>query len=263
MYDWSEVAEATRALETALTDEICASLSIAPSKLLAWELEGDLYDLWTDPGLLLGQTCGYPLTHGLKDKVAVVGAPNYDAKGCSGSDYCSQIIVPADSPFESVADLKGSRAVFNGLDSQSGMNALRHSIAPYANGGAFFQSVEISGGHLASMTAVSDGKADVAAIDAVCWALAQQEKPDLVAGLRCLAETARAPCLPYITSSQFGLDVKAVIAEAVQRVFSSSQTQKCRERLRIRGFSELDEDNYAVIINMEAEARALGYSALV
>lgn len=120
MYDWSEVAGETRVLETALTDEICHTLAIAPKALKPWEPETDLYDLWKDPGLLLAQTCGYPVTHGLKEQVSLIGAPEYAASGCSGPYYCSQIIVAADGPFENLSDLKDCRATFNGSDSQSG-----------------------------------------------------------------------------------------------------------------------------------------------
>jgi ABC-type phosphate/phosphonate transport system substrate-binding protein len=184
MYDWPEVADETRDLEAALTDEICSALAIAPSDLEPWDPEVGLYDLWTDPALLLAQTCGYPLTHKLAGKVHLLGAPNYLATGCTGAKYCSQIVVAKNGPFQSLADLKGARAVFNGPDSQSGMNAFRDTIAPTSDGCPFFASVAESGGHLASMDAVANGRTDVAAIDAVCWALAEQEKPSLANQLR-------------------------------------------------------------------------------
>ncbi|WP_420413466.1 phosphate/phosphite/phosphonate ABC transporter substrate-binding protein [Roseibium sp.] len=262
MYDWPEVADETRVLEAALTDEICHALAIAPSTLQPWEPDIDLYDLWKDPGLLLAQTCGYPFTHDLKGKVSLIGAPEHEAVGCSGPAYCSQIIVAASSPFRTLADLKGSRAAFNGPDSQSGMNALRHALALLANGRPFFKSVAESGGHLASMAAVAEGRADVAAIDAVCWALAGREKPQLVSGLRALTQTAQAPGLPYITSVQFSPVERQKIAEAISSVFAKAETAKSRERLCIRGFSKLVPEDYTVILEMETQAAAAGYPVL-
>ncbi|WP_428522662.1 phosphate/phosphite/phosphonate ABC transporter substrate-binding protein [Roseibium sp.] len=262
MYDWPEVAEETRELEEALTDEICSVLSIASTRLDPWDPGVGLYDLWTDPALLLGQTCGYPLTHELAGKVHLLGAPNYKAPGCNGSRYCSQIVVAENSPFHALADLKGVRAVFNSPDSQSGMNALRDTIAPIAGGGGFFQSVSESGGHLASMDAVADGRADVAAIDAVCWALAQQEKPSLAKRLRVLAQTAQAPSLPFVTSVQLGGRAHEEVCAAVSRVLSNPQTKKSRKRLRICGFSKLVQDDYKIILEMETNARRWGYPVL-
>ncbi|QDG75790.1 phosphate/phosphite/phosphonate ABC transporter substrate-binding protein [Labrenzia sp. PHM005] len=262
MYDWPEVADETRVLEAALTDEICHALAIAPSTLQPWEPDIDLYDLWKDPGLLLAQTCGYPFTHDLKGKVSLIGAPEYEAAGCSGPAYCSQIIVAASSPFRTMADLKGSRAAFNGPDSQSGMNTFRHALASLAEGVPFFGSVTESGGHLASMAAVAEGRADVAAIDAVCWALAGREKPQLVSGVRALTQTAQAPGLPYITSVRFSPVERQKIAEAISSVFAKTETAKSRERLCIRGFSKLVPEDYAVILEMEAQAAAAGYPVL-
>jgi ABC-type phosphate/phosphonate transport system substrate-binding protein len=262
MYDWPEVAGETRVLETALTDEICHTLAIAPKALKPWEPGIGLYDLWKDPGLLLAQTCGYPFTHDLKGKVSIIGAPEYEAVGCSGPAYCSQIIVAANSLFQTLADLKGSRAAFNGSDSQSGMNAFRHAMAPLAGGAPFFSSISESGGHLASMAKVASGQADVAAIDAVCWALAGQEKKALVKRLRVLSQTAQVPGLPFITSQRFGPVERAKITGAISRVFASAETVKSRERLCIRGFSKLVPEDYAVILDMEAQASASGYSEL-
>jgi ABC-type phosphate/phosphonate transport system substrate-binding protein len=262
MYDWPEVADETRDLEAALTDEICSALAIAPSDLEPWDPEVGLYDLWTDPALLLAQTCGYPLTHKLAGKVHLLGAPNYLATGCTGAKYCSQIVVAKNGPFQSLADLKGARAVFNGPDSQSGMNAFRDTIAPTSDGCPFFASVAESGGHLASMDAVANGRTDVAAIDAVCWALAEQEKPSLAKQLRVLAQTAQAPSLPFVTSTHLGTETHTKICAAVSRVLSNPQTEKSRKRLRICGFSKLSLADYQIILDMEADARARNYSVL-
>jgi ABC-type phosphate/phosphonate transport system substrate-binding protein len=262
MYDWPEVASQTQELEAALTDEICSALAFAPSALEPWDPEISLYDLWTDPALLLAQTCGYPLTHKLAGKVHLLGAPHYRATGCKGAKYCSQIVVAANSPFQSLTDLKGARAVFNGPDSQSGMNAFRDTIAPMSDGGGFFDSVVESGGHLASMDAVAKERADVAAIDGVCWALAEQEKPGLANQLRALAQTAQVPGLPFITSMHLGAETHAEMSAAVSRVLSNPQTEKSRKRLRICGFSKLSLADYQVILDMEADARARNYSVL-
>src|SRR4029077_15357307 len=90
---------------------------------------------WLSDELLFSQTCGYPLTHALKGRVQLLATPCYSADGCEGASYCSFVIVPADSPATTLADLQGKRVAFNTPDSQSGMNALRALIAPIAGGG--------------------------------------------------------------------------------------------------------------------------------
>src|SRR5579871_4250160 len=98
-------------------------------------------DHWFSDELLFSQTCGYPLTHALKGKVRLVATPCYEADGCEDASYCSFVIVPADSPARSLADLRGKRVAFNTPDSQSGMNALRALVAPLAGGKRFFGDV--------------------------------------------------------------------------------------------------------------------------
>ncbi|GAB2184492.1 phosphate/phosphite/phosphonate ABC transporter substrate-binding protein [Roseibium sp. LAB1] len=262
MYDWPEVRSATRDLESALQGALCRVLGLAESDIRPW-LEGqDLVEAWTDPDLLLSQTCGYPLTHGLADKVRLVGTPHYDAEGCEGPRYCSQLIVGRGSSHKSLESLRGQRAVFNGSDSQSGMNTFRHAVAQLEVSGRFFSEVIESGSHLASLKAVAAGKADIASIDAVCWALVCREIPELAAQLRPLARTASAPGLPLITSCRFSDTELGLVTEAVAKVFTAPETQQSRERLGIHGFSKLSADDYAVILKMEAEAAELGYPVL-
>lgn len=217
---------------------------------------------WTDPDLLLTQTCGYPLTHALAGKVRLVGTPHYGAPGCEGADYCSQLIVHRDSRFRRLEELRGRRAAFNSSDSQSGMNTFRHAIAQLGNGRVFFSGLVESGGHLNSMKMVADGEVEIASIDTVSWGLACRELPELTSRLRSIGETASVPGLPLITSTRFSDEEAVLITETVAAVFDAPETAKSRERLGIRGFSKLSVGDYDGIHAMERQAAALGYPAL-
>ena len=142
---------------------------------------------WCDDDLLFSQTCGYPLTHALKGRVRVIATPCYRAPGCDGPSYSSAIVVRADDPAQDLADLAGRRAAFNAPHSQSGYNALRHRLAPIARGKPFFSACLETGGHAASLAAVADGRADVAAVDCITWALLRRYRPDSISPLRILA----------------------------------------------------------------------------
>jgi ABC-type phosphate/phosphonate transport system substrate-binding protein len=48
---------------------------------------------------------------------------------------------------------------------------------------------------------VAAGEADIAAIDAVTFALLQRIEPQLTAQVRVIGKTAQVPGLPYITST--------------------------------------------------------------
>ncbi len=60
-----------------------------------------------------------------------------------------------------------------------------------------FAETSKTGSHQASARAVADGMADLAAIDAVTWALLADDPP-LAAALRILDRTRPTPALPFI-----------------------------------------------------------------
>lgn len=262
MYDWPEVRIATQRLENALQIALVDALGLQPSDFVPWPEDRGLEVNWLQPGLLLSQTCGYPLTHALKGRVRLIGVPRYAADGCEGRYYCSHLVVARKSNHATLTDLRGKRAIYNGPDSQSGMNAFRYEVAKMASSAPFFASVRESGGHLASLRAVADGEADIASIDAVCWALACQELPDLVSKLRSIGRTASVPGLPLVTSLAFRETEAETIARTVKSVFEDASLADDRSRLLIRGFSTLSDADYAPILEMERFAAAHGYPKL-
>ncbi len=262
MYDWPEVRAATERLETALQDALAGALGLHPAECVTWPEDRGLEVDWLQPGLLLSQTCGYPLTHALSGRVRPVGVPHYAADGCDGGRYCSHLVVARDSGHQTLADLHGSRAVYNGPDSQSGMNVFRHEVSRIAGGPPFFSSVKESGGHLASLHAVAEGMADIASVDAVCWALACRELPGLVSRLRSIGRTGSVPCLPLVTSLSFTEAEAETIANTVQSVFADAALAGDLERLLINGFSRVSDADYAPVLEMERDAARRGYPEL-
>jgi ABC-type phosphate/phosphonate transport system substrate-binding protein len=65
-------------------------------------------------------------------------------------------------------------------------------------GDAFFAEVVLTGAHRASALAVAHGGADIAAIDAVAWALFGEIEPAARARLAVLGWTEEMPALPFI-----------------------------------------------------------------
>lgn len=84
---------------------------------------------WQDSRLLLSQTCGYPL-RALLPNVQVVGTFHYQAAGCKGFHYSSQLMVREADAGKSLADFRGKRVVCNSDDSQSGYHGLAQPGRP-------------------------------------------------------------------------------------------------------------------------------------
>jgi ABC-type phosphate/phosphonate transport system substrate-binding protein len=222
----------------------------------------DLDAHWRDPDLLLSQTCGFPLTTSLAGHVAYVGTPCYRAPGCTGSLYSSAVVVRTDDASAGLRHLRGCRVAFNSRDSQSGYNSLRALVAPLAAGGRFFTAATETGAHRSSVAAVRTGRADLAAIDAVTWALLERDEPDQVAGLRVLCYTAPAPGLPFVTAA--GTDAARLerIRAALAAACSDPASTAARADLLIDGFEVLPIAAYDAIPAMRDQAIAAGYPEL-
>ncbi|TIW33754.1 MAG: phosphate ABC transporter substrate-binding protein, partial [Mesorhizobium sp.] len=173
---------------------------------------GELYfhGLWLHPALLFAQNCWGPMETGLSEHVQVIGQPSYDAfEGGQGELYSSAIVMrageapsigsPADgSPLIPLDILRGKHFTFNSLDSMSGIVGLTRDLEALGESLDIFSERSESGGHRASIVAIAEGRADVAAIDCLSWALAQRFEPAAEA-VAVVGWTRRRKGLPFIT----------------------------------------------------------------
>lgn len=246
---WSALAARLRAIGIdGVPDHLCRDRPLAA--------------IWTAPGLLLAQTCGYPLTTQLREAVTVVATPVYRAPGCEGAWHRSALIVRQADRAPGLAALAGRRAAINARDSNTGMNLLRASVAPLARDGRFFASVIETGAHARSVCAVIAGKADVAAIDAVTLALLRDRYPRLEQRIRVLDWTMATPGLPLITAARHGADTVAALRAALAQVIADPSLESTRAALRLADCLVLPRHDYDAVLVLERQAQAAGYPAL-
>jgi ABC-type phosphate/phosphonate transport system substrate-binding protein len=260
MYDLPELEAANEKLWAAIAERLRAKgVGDVPEQLTR---TGALEAIWTDPNLLLAQTCGYPLVASLGERVRVVATPRYSAPGCDGALYRSALVVRAGDRASGLADLRGRRAAVNDLASNSGMNLFRIEVAPLAQGAPFFEAVTITGAHAASVEAVAAGEADVAAIDCVTWGHLQRLRPRTTNCLRILSWTMSAPGLPLIAAATMDAEVITALRQALAEVARDPKLVDVRETLLLDGFETLAEGAYEAILALERDAIAQGYPIL-
>ena len=225
-------------------------------------LSDDLQGTWRNPDLLFSQTCGYPLVLGLDQYVQLVATPVYTARGCSGANYSSAIVVRHDDDATALAELRGRRCAYNNEDSQSGYNILRWEIAKIAQSATFFADVIETGGHLLSVCAVAEGEADVAAIDCVALASIIEHRPRLASQVRVLSFTAASPTLPFVTSTKTTAEQLQRLRVALGAVFKAPELADTRGALLYESFEVLPRSAYDVMTQMQDEAESFGYPRL-
>ncbi len=260
MYDLPELQAANDALWSALATRLWARGIDAPAALSRTAAPDAI---WADPALLLGQTCGYPLVTSLRGRVTLVATPCYCAPGCEAGRYRSAVIVRAADPARALPDLRGRRCAMNSPCSNSGMNVLRAAIAPFAQGGPrFFDEIVTTGAHVASITAVADGRADVTACDCVTWAHLRRFRPVVTEGLRVLAWTSATPGLPLISAGATDLATLHALTGALADVAKQPPMAEIRQELLLDGFIGYPVAAYDSLLDLERQACAAGYPQL-
>jgi ABC-type phosphate/phosphonate transport system substrate-binding protein len=258
MYDFPWTADAQDALWRVLADRLRQAGIVAPAALTR---DRSPEGIWRDPALLFGQTCGYPYMRGLGDSVALIATPCFGFEGCEGAQHRS-FIVARRGDARALGDFRGARAALNGRDSNSGMNLFRAVVAPLAEGRPFFASVEVTGSHAASLVAVAEGRADIAAIDCVTFALLGRGRPHLTEAVAIVARSPLTPGLPYIASAGLPLATIEALRAALSATFDDPKLVAARATLGLTGALVLRRADYAPVEEFEREAIRLGYPHL-
>jgi ABC-type phosphate/phosphonate transport system substrate-binding protein len=236
MYDRPELQTETDRYWALIRDGLAARGIAAPEALR----RGDavLMPQWESADLILSQTCGFPYRARLHGRVELVGTPDFGNDGCAPGYYRSILIARADDPRSSFAEFAGAALAYNDGLSQSGWAApINHAAA---TGIRLRPGVE-TGSHRASAHAVAEGRAELAAIDALTWSLLCEFED--MSRVKIIGATDPTPALPYITAK--GRDAEAIRAAVAEAI--AALTPADRARLRLRGIVQIPASAYLAV----------------
>ena len=203
--------------------------------------------VWRDPGLLFAQACGLPLVADPELDLAVVAVPSYAVPGCAPGRHLSRIVVRADDPATTPGDLSGRVAAVNAPLSNTGANLLHATL-----GNAFAATIT-TGSHRASIEAVADGAADVAAIDAVTFAAIARYEPAAARGIRILADTRSVPALPFVTAGRTPPATHAALREALTAAAHDPALAQARDALFLAAIVPASGRRYSEVARLARE----------
>ncbi|MBA3912083.1 MAG: hypothetical protein C0524_19930 [Rhodobacter sp.] len=239
MYDFGPAQAANDRLWALIRDGLRARGVAAPDRLTRGEAA--YWDAWTAPDLVLSQTCGYPFRARLQGRVTYVGTPDYGVEGALPGFYRSVFVARADDRRRTLAAFHGAGFAYNEALSQSGWAAPQIHAA---EAGLRLTPVVQTGSHRLSARAVADGRADIAALDAVTHALMQGADP-LASRLRVVEATAPTPGLPLITA--IDRDPEPIFAAVDQAI--AALTPEDRATLRLKGLVRIPTALYLSVPN--------------
>ena len=237
MYDRPEVQGANDRLWALIRDGLRARGLTAPDALTRGEMA--YMPGWLRPDLVLAQTCGFPYRAKLDGKVALIGTPDYSVEGCAPGHYRSVIVARTDDP-RTLRAFNHTPLAYNDALSQSGWAAPQNHAAKL---GLTFPAGLCTGGHAASARAVAECKADLAALDAVTWAMIEDHDQSLATSLRVVALTDPTPGLPYIAA--LGTDTEATFAAISDA--NATLPQADRVLLHLKGLLRIPAAAYLAV----------------
>ena len=215
-----------------------------------------LQALWARADVGCVFMCGFPIANA-RPAPRILAAPIPAPERYGGRPvYCTDIVVRADSPLRQLADILGRRFAFTTEDSQSGYQAPRRLLAPFARerGGALFAAAV---GPLVTprrvVEAVLGGEADAGPLDSYFHDLLRRHEPALAAQMRVLVSTGMTP-LPALVAAPSAPEADARrLADALLAVAAAPELATTRSELLLHGFATVAYSRYESLLD---DARA-------
>lgn len=206
--------------------------------------------------------CGWPYVQ-LADRrpasVEVLAAPVLVGNEHGGAaHYCSRVIVRADSPFQTFADLRGCRWSYNESNSYSGYLATLDHLLGEDLGADFFDRMVEAGWHQQSIRMIRSGEIEASAIDCHVLDVTVAGDASLASSVRVLTSFRPAPIQPVVA----GRHVPPPLREAVRWALLDAQSDLVgKQRLaggHIDRFVRVEDDAYDVIRGRARAVEAAG-----
>lgn len=131
--------------------------------------------------------------------------------------YFSDVIVRADSPHQSFADLRGGSWAYNEVVSQSGYGITRHHLLQMGETHGFFSQVVNAGWHQRAIQMIVASEVDGAAIDSQVLSLELRNHPELSAQIKIIDTFGPSTIQPVVVRA----DLPDSIQNAVRQVLLS------------------------------------------
>jgi ABC-type phosphate/phosphonate transport system substrate-binding protein len=186
--------------------------------LLDWIEHGapaPINDLWSREDLGAVFMCGLPYSRSLP-RPALVAAPVPSPVGFEGRpQYWSELVVRADSEFQTVEETFGHRIALTTMESQSGCLAALYFLMPAGGHRALYREViapQIT--PVGAAQAVIQGLAEIAPVDSFAFALLNRHSPELTSQLRVIGRTASTAIPPLVASRPVPASLETAFLEA-------------------------------------------------
>ena len=158
--------------------------------------------------------------------------------------YFSDIVVRAESRFQSFADLRGASWVYNEPRSQSGFNIIGHHLRMSGESLTYFGEIIESGAHQTSIRMILDRKADFSAIDSTVLDVECSKDPSLRSMIRIIGTMGPSPIPPWVVLRSLPETLKQRLRNVLFEMHTDPEGAEILEQGRIARFARVDDCDY-------------------
>ncbi|MGH7268435.1 MAG: PhnD/SsuA/transferrin family substrate-binding protein [Candidatus Rokuibacteriota bacterium] len=210
--------------------------------------------------------CGLPYTRqhdGPAPRLELLCAPLMaDTRYGGRPVYFTDVVVRADGPLRTFADLRGTTWAYNDPDSFSGYVVPRHHLLTLGETRGFFEDAVPSGSHQCSIRWVAEGKVDASGIDSTVLELEQARCPDLHGVLRVIESMGPYPIPPVAVSRALDPRRAARLRELFLTMHEVAEGRGILTRGLLARFIPVSDADYDPIRATMRAAEAAGFLTL-
>ena len=173
--------------------------------------------------------------------------------------YFSDVIVAADSEFETFEDLRGRSWAFNEPLSQSGYGITRYHLVKLGETNGYFGEVIEAGFHESAIRMVRDRQVDASAIDSQVLGIEMRDHPQLEEQLRVIDALGPSTIQPVAVSKRFDASFRNDVRDVFLDLHSRRGFREILDHGLVDRFVEVGPENYDDIRQMLDASEAAGF----
>lgn len=174
----------------------------------------------------------------------------------NGQQYRCLIIVPAESPARSVADLENKVMAFTDPESNTGCLVPSHMLYQIGQDReTFFRKIIYTGSHDRSIVAVARKMVDVASIDSLIWYSKLHSEPNLAEKIRILWQSEPFGPPPIVVPTSIDPVLEQKLQAAFLNLHRDETGRAILSGIGITHFIQPEPESYFSAINLYRELK--------
>ena len=184
-------------------------------------------------------------------KIAPLAAPVMaDGRYQDRPVYYSDVVVHRDSPFQTLADMRGAVWAYNEPGSHSGYGVVRYALAARGETPGFFERWVESGAHQNSLRMIARREVDGSAIDSTVLALELRNHPQLAPQIRVIDTFGPSPIPPWVVSTRLPGEVRLALRDLFIHLHADPAGQALLQKAGMARFAGVGDEDYNPIREM-------------